>query len=145
MRYASRRQTTEGRRQKTILVSIALLILLSVICCPSSAMEATEQLPNTAQEAHARDLFKHIRCVVCQAESIDESQALLAADIRLFVRQSVAAGTADAAILAALQDKYGDAVLMQPPLRADTILLWAAPLLLVVMGGVVWWRQGRKA
>jgi cytochrome c-type biogenesis protein CcmH len=121
-----------------------IIFFILLFALPAVAMEATEQLANPVQEQRARQLFKQIRCVVCQAESIDESQALLATDMRTFVRQAVAEDKTDETILADLQDKYGDAVLMAPPLRVDTGILWFAPAAMLLIGGLVWWRQGKR-
>lgn len=120
------------------------LFLFLLLCGPALALEADEQLPDAALEARARSLSKEIRCMVCQAESIDDSQALLAQDMRRYVRAGITAGKSDAAILADLQAKYGDKVLMSPPVRGDTLLLWLAPgVLLLVASGIALslWRR----
>ncbi|MGE3770316.1 MAG: cytochrome c-type biogenesis protein CcmH [Bdellovibrionales bacterium] len=121
----------------------ASLVLFLLLALPAFAMEAGEQMANPVLEARARMLFKDIRCVVCQAESIDESPALLAGDMRRFVRDGIEKGKTDRAILRALQERYGDQVLMSPPLKLSTVLLWIAPLLLLLAGCVVWLRMGR--
>jgi len=99
--------------------------------------------PLTAQADNPRlhALYSQIRCVVCQAESIDESPSLLAEDMRAFVRGAVQAGQSDAAILSSLQERYGDKVLMKPPVRTDTLILWLAPFLLLISGIYIWARK----
>jgi cytochrome c-type biogenesis protein CcmH len=99
-------------------------------------------------ETRARALQRQLRCLVCQGESIDESGATLAADLRHLVRQQMAAGKSDAEIKAFLVARYGDFILMQPPLQADTFVLWLAPFVVLLgAGGVAFWviRRARPA
>jgi cytochrome c-type biogenesis protein CcmH len=96
-----------------------------------------EKLPNPAQEARATELQKQLRCLVCQGESLDESDAPLAADLRHLVRERIAAGDSDAAVKRYLVARYGDFILMKPPVSTDTYVLWYAPLVLVLAGGAV--------
>ncbi|MBI2255295.1 MAG: cytochrome c-type biogenesis protein CcmH [Proteobacteria bacterium] len=98
---------------------------------------ADEPLADTALEMRARALMKEVRCVVCQAQSIDESDAGIASDMRRLIRQQIAAGESDAAILKYLSDRYGDFVLFKPPLKAATALLWAGPFVLLAIGGLI--------
>ena len=97
-----------------------------------SAPEFT--LSDPALEARARGLQTQLRCVVCQGQSIDDSNAPLAADLRRLVREQIAAGRSDAEIKQFLVARYGDFVLMRPPLRNDTFLLWFGPALVVLAG-----------
>lgn len=102
-------------------------------------------LPDAGQEARARALFTDIRCVVCQHESIADSPAGIAADMRRLVREEIAAGKSDEAVRADLVRRYGDYVLFQPPVRAGTWLLWFGPFALVLGAGAVFvWRSRRK-
>ena len=102
-------------------------------------------LPDAAQEARARALFGDIRCVVCQHESIADSPAGIAADMRRLVREEIAAGKSDQAVRADLVRRYGDYILFQPPVRAGTWLLWFGPFALVLGAGAVFvWRARRK-
>lgn len=120
------------------------VLLLCLLALPAFAIEADEQLANPVQEMRARALSKEIRCVVCAAESIDESPALLAQDMRRYVRAGITAGKSDEAILADLQSKYGDKVLMSPRMGGNTLLLWLAPgLLLLIAAGFAFklWRR----
>jgi cytochrome c-type biogenesis protein CcmH len=98
---------------------------------------ADEPLADPALEARARALMKEVRCVVCQAQSIDESDAGIASDMRRLIRQQIAAGESDAAILKYLSDRYGDFVLFKPPFKAATALLWAGPFVLLAIGGLI--------
>jgi cytochrome c-type biogenesis protein CcmH len=101
---------------------------------PPSAI-ADEHFADPALEARARALQKELRCLVCQGESLDESQAPLAADLRRLVREHIAAGESDADIKRFLVARYGDFILMQPPVRSDTVLLWFGPALFLLFGG----------
>ena len=102
-------------------------------------------LPDAAQEARARALFGDIRCVVCQHESIADSPAGIAADMRRLVREEIAAGKSDQAVRADLVRRYGDYILFQPPVRAATWLLWFGPFALVLGAVAVFvWRSRRR-
>lgn len=94
-----------------------------------------QPLADPAQEARARALFEDIRCVVCQHESIADSPAGIAADMRRLVRDEVAAGRTDDQIEAGLVRRYGDYVLFRPPFRIGTVLLWLGPFLVVLIAG----------
>ncbi|MGO4411311.1 MULTISPECIES: cytochrome c-type biogenesis protein [unclassified Brevundimonas] len=102
-------------------------------------------LPDAAQEARARALFGDIRCVVCQHESIADSPAGIAADMRRLVREEIASGKSDLAVRQDLVRRYGDYILFQPPVRAGTWLLWFGPFALVLgAGGLFVWRARRR-
>jgi len=101
-------------------------------------------LPDAGQEARARALFTDIRCVVCQHESIADSPAGIAADMRRLVREEIAAGKSDEAVRADLVRRYGDYVLFQPPVRAGTWLLWFGPFALVLGAGAVFVSRSRR-
>lgn len=117
-------------------VLLALLLLSSV----ASAAPAPEALPDPAQEAHARVLQKQFRCPVCQGESIDESGAPLAADLRRLIREHIARGESDAEIRHYLVARYGKFILMKPPVEGDTYALWLAPAVVLLIGAAsaVW-------
>jgi len=118
---------------------------MALTLAASTSMAAYEEaLPDAAQEARARSLFRELRCVVCQGQSIDESNADLAADLRQIVREKIAGGESDEAIKTFLVERYGVFVLMRPPMRSDTYLLWFGPALLLVIGaGMIWVIVGR--
>lgn len=113
----------------------ALLAALAGVLCIAAASDPSERLPDPAQEARARHLFQDVRCLVCQNESIDDSEAELAHDLRQVVRQQVAAGRSDAQIKQFLKDRYGEFVLMTPSFSPANLALWAVPFL-IVLGGV---------
>jgi len=120
---------------------VALGVVLGGPFLPQIAFAQTqvadEPLADTALEMRARALMKEVRCVVCQAQSIDESDAGIASDMRRLIRQQIAAGQSDAEILKYLSDRYGDFVLFKPPFKAATALLWAGPFVLLVIGGLI--------
>ncbi len=113
-----------------------LLVLL--VALPALAVQPDERLADPVLEGRARALSRELRCVVCQNETIDESNATLARDIRILLRERLAAGDSDAQATAYLVARYGDFVLLRPPVRADTWLLWFGPpaLLLLGAGGI---------
>ncbi|HEY5083877.1 MAG TPA: cytochrome c-type biogenesis protein [Rhizomicrobium sp.] len=95
---------------------------------------------NQAMETRARALQRQLRCLVCQGESIDESQAPLAAELRHLVREQMADGRSDSQIEQFLVARYGDFILMEPPLQPDTYFLWLAPFVVLLgAGGVAYW------
>lgn len=115
----------------------ALCLAVTLVCAPAAlAVQPDELLADTAMEARARALSAKLRCMVCQNQSIDDSDATLARDLRLLVRDRLKAGDSDAAVLEFLHVRYGDFILLQPPLRTGTMLLWAMPGLVVLLGGV---------
>ena len=104
------------------------------------AAPVADTFSNPAMESRARALQRQLRCLVCQGESIDESGATLAADLRHVVRQQMADGKSDADIKDYLVARYGNFILMEPPLQADTYILWLAPFVVLLgAGGVAVW------
>ena len=110
-------------------------IALAAVACMAAASEPNERLPDPAQEARARVLVREVRCLVCQNESIDDSQADLAADLRRIVRQEIAKGRNDREVRAFLVARYGEFVLLKPPFSAGNVVLWLAPLGILAAGG----------
>lgn len=121
-----------------------LFTLALVFASPALAQSAPRTL-DPQVEAVARDVGKSLRCVVCQNQSIEESNAPLAADMRALVRERIAAGQTRDQVLAYMTDRYGNFVLMQPPFQADTLLLWLAPLAMLIGGGWGWLAYLRPA
>ena len=113
----------------------AMLVVLAAVACMAAASEPNERLANPAQEARARVLFREVRCLVCQNESIDDSQADLAADLRRIVRQEIAQGRSDREIRAFLVARYGEFVLLKPPFSIGNAALWLAPIGVLAIGG----------
>jgi len=103
---------------------------------PALAVEPDEMLTDPALEARARSISQELRCLVCQNQSIDDSNAALAKDLRLIVRERLRAGDSDGAVLAFVEARYGEFVLLRPKLNAHTLLLWLAPLLLLAATAV---------
>ncbi|WP_374444195.1 cytochrome c-type biogenesis protein [Stella sp.] len=114
----------------------ALLVLL-LLAASAFAVEPGERLADPALEARARALSQELRCLVCQNQSIDDSSAPLARDLRLLVRERLAAGDDDAAVRSFLVARYGDFVLLRPPVKAATLALWLAPPATLVLGAAV--------
>lgn len=109
--------------------------LLAASTLPAPAVQPDEVLADPALESRARDLSAGLRCMVCQNQSIDDSDAPLARDLRLVVRERLVAGDSDGEVLDYLVARYGQFVLLRPRLEAGTLLLWGAPVLLLVAGG----------
>jgi len=117
---------------------LALAFLLSVFALPVMAVEPAEMLDDAVLEGRARDLSSEIRCVVCQNESIDSSNAEIAKELRLLVRERLVAGDSDQQVLDYLVARYGDFVLLRPPMKPVTYLLWFGPIIIMLLGvGVV--------
>ena len=110
-------------------LSIAALLALAIFAEPTLAVEPGEALADPTLEARARAISTGLRCLVCQNQSIDDSSAPLAKDLRLLVRERLRAGDSDPAVTAYLVARYGNFVLLRPPVNVHTILLWTAPLL----------------
>jgi cytochrome c-type biogenesis protein CcmH len=125
-------------------VRAILLCILMVLSTPIFAVGPDEILPDAALEARARQLSAGLRCLVCQNQSIDDSDADLAKDLRLLVRERLVAGDSNDEVEQYIVDRYGEYVLLNPRLNAHTLLLWiAAPGLLIVGLGALW-LAGRK-
>ncbi len=119
---------------KRLLLGLALLIPLAWPAGPALAVEPDEMLDDPVLEARARELSKVIRCVVCQNESIDTSNAGIARDLRILVRERLTAGDGDQQVLDYLVARYGDFVLLKPPLKPSTYLLWFGPVAIFLLG-----------
>ena len=132
------------RTRRAALGALALLSALAV-GGPSRAVEPDEILADPALEVRARAVSAGLRCLVCQNQSIDDSAAPLARDLRVIVREHLQAGDTDDEIRAFLVRRYGDFVLLKPPLQPATLLLWATPLLAVLGGGVALLRRRRAS
>lgn len=118
---------------RRILAAIAMVLTLGGA---AHAVTADEMLADAGLEARARALSAELRCMVCQNQSIDDSDAPLAHDLRVLLRERIAAGDTDAEVMDFLVARYGEFILLKPRLSMETALLWAAPVLLLVLGGV---------
>lgn len=147
------RATAKGRREGTVRLANALVMMLILVCLAaggggSGPVQASTELEQVATLAPAeqerfRTLTREIRCLVCQNQSIADSHAELAQDLRREVLERIAAGQSDAEILDFLVTRYGDFVLYKPPLNQNTLLLWAGPGALVLLGALVFFRVVR--
>ena len=111
-------------------------VLLLIVPFTALAVEPDEVLADPALEARAREISKGLRCLVCQNQSIDDSNAGLARDLRIIVRERLTAGDTDAQVFAFAVERYGDFVLLEPPFKATTWLLWGGPALVLILGGI---------
>ena len=134
---------TTGLWRTPILIGLVLLnmaiglVFISATTTPAYAITAEEMLANPVLEERARNLSKQLRCLVCQNQSIDDSDADLARDLRREVRSQIAAGNSDGVIIDQLRAKYGDYVLLNPPLDQATLFLWLSPLGFILLGGLI--------
>ncbi len=112
----------------------ALAAIFAGVLCIAAAADPADRLPDPTQEARARAIFADVRCLVCQNESIDDSEAELAGDLRRIVREQVKAGRSDAQIKGFLTDRYGEFVLMTPAFSWMNLILWGGPFVVVVSG-----------
>ena len=128
---------------------IRALCLLLLLSGPALAVgNPSDMLPDPAQEARAREIGRELRCLVCQNESIEDSNADLARDLRLLVRERIRAGDTNDQVIGFLRARYGDFVLLRPPLTAATAALWFSPVLVLAGGVLTIWlirRRGRTA
>ena len=129
-----------GRLKTAALAALAA----GVLCAAGTAGDPADRLPNPAQEARARHLFQQLRCVVCQNESIDDSQAEIAGDLRKIVRTQIAAGSSDKQVIAFLVQRYGEFILLKPTLTPGNLALWLTPFLAVLLGGGYIWIKSRQ-
>lgn len=126
------------RRLSAIAACAAALLLTA------AAPDPSERLPDPAQEARARQLFQQFRCVVCQNESIDDSEADLAADLRRIIREQVALGRSDGDIRRFLVDRYGEFVLLEPTFSPGNAVLWLTPVVVLAGAGVALFLHARR-
>jgi cytochrome c-type biogenesis protein CcmH len=114
--------------------------MVLIAAAPAQALPAPDTLSNPVEEARARNLQKELRCLVCQGESLDESNASLAVDLRRLIRARIRAGDSDEAIKNFLVSRYGDFILMQPPFETRTYALWLSPFAVLILGaGIAVW------
>lgn len=111
-----------------------LLAAVAAVLCLAAASDPAERLTDPAQEARARELFREVRCLVCQNESIDDSNAELAADLRRLVRDEIKAGRTDSQVRDHLTERYGEYVLLKPAFSLGNAALWGAPALVLAIG-----------
>jgi cytochrome c-type biogenesis protein CcmH len=125
-----------------------LLFIFLVMLLPigeAVAVEPDEILADPALESRARDLSAGLRCLVCQNQSIDDSNAPLARDLRILIRERIKAGSSDEEVKRYVVSRYGDFVLLKPPIRSRTLLLWALPFIVLLSGLYFLWRRRAPA
>jgi cytochrome c-type biogenesis protein CcmH len=127
---------------RRLLLTITVLALIGT--SQALAVLPDEVMPDPAKEARARALSQELRCMVCQNQSIDDSEAPLARDLRLLVRERIASGDSDAQVIDFLVARYGEFVLLRPRFERQTLLLWLVPPLVLFGGGLVLWLQARR-
>lgn len=124
---------------------VAAIVALMLLAVPAvHAVQPDEIMSDPAKEARARELSRELRCMVCQNQSIDDSDAPLARDLRLLVRERIAAGDSNPQVLDFLVARYGEFVLLKPRFERQTMLLWLLAPLLLAGGGFALWRQNRR-
>lgn len=129
---------------KTLVFLLGGFFILAVGLGAAGAVEPDERLDDPVLEQRAREISQQLRCVVCQNQSIDESDAPLARDLRLIIRERLVEGDNDEQVIGFVVDRYGDFVLLKPPFQADTYLLWFGPFIIFLMGGLLVFYYFRK-
>jgi len=122
----------------------AAVLLVALSLSAAHAVQPDEVMADPAKETRARDLSRELRCMVCQNQSIDDSEAPLARDLRLLVRERIAAGDSDSQVIDFLVARYGEFVLLKPRVERQTLLLWAVPPLVLIAGVIALWMQARR-
>ena len=119
-------------------------VAVALMVSPAFAVQPDEIMADPAKEARARDLSRELRCMVCQNQSIDDSDAPLARDLRLLVRERIAAGDSDNQVMDFLVARYGEFVLLKPRVNQHTLVLWLLPPLALAGGGMALWLHHRR-
>jgi cytochrome c-type biogenesis protein CcmH len=123
---------------------LAITFVMAIGASPLRAVLPDEVMSDPAREARARALSQELRCMVCQNQSIDDSEAPLARDLRLLVRERIASGDSDAQVIDFLVARYGEFVLLRPRFERQTLLLWLVPPLVLFGGGLMLWLLARR-
>jgi len=130
---------------QNILIFIITALLISFFSNNSLSVEPEEMLENQEFELRARKISKNIRCVVCQNQSIDESNSPIAKDLRILIRSQIKEGHEDEEIYNFLTDRYGDFILLKPPLKPSTIPLWLLPFIFLILGiFIIFWHNKKS-
>ena len=130
---------------KTLLSIVIIFVMIQFISKNSYSVEPEEFLQNPKQEMRARNISKNIRCLVCQNQSIDDSSAPLAKDLRVLIRIKVQENDTDEEIYKFLTDRYGDFILLKPPFKISTFLLWSLPFVFVIIGIFILFIHNKKS
>ena len=126
------------------ILAIVVLAIGVIGLSAAYAVQPDEIMSDPTMELRARDLSRELRCMVCQNQSIDDSEAPLARDLRLLVRQRIAAGDSNAQVIDFMVARYGEFVLLKPRLKPHTLLLWLLPPLALAGGGLALWAHSRR-
>ena len=129
---------------KTFIIIISIC-LIQFFSNSSYAVEPDEVLENQKQELRARDISKNIRCMVCQNQSIDDSNSPLAKDLRILIRNQIKEGNKDEEIYKFLTDRYGDFILLKPPFKSNTLVLWFLPFIFFIIGILIVYSHNKKS
>jgi len=129
-----------------VLANLLRFVLVAGVlaAAPARAVQPDEILPDPTLEARARALSHELRCMVCQNQSIDDSEAPLARDLRILVRERLTAGDTDRQVIDYLVARYGEFVLLKPRFSAHTAILWSAPVIVLVVGAIALFAQARR-
>ena len=130
--------------KKTFIIFLSIF-LIQFFSSNSYAVEPNEILENQKQEFRARNISKNIRCMICQNQSIDESSAPLAKDLRILIRNKIKDGKKDEEIYKFLTDRYGDFILLKPPFKLNTLALWLLPFVFVLIGIFIVFFHNKKS
>ena len=130
---------------KKIIIIFLSVCLIQLYTNNSFTVEPDEILENKKQELRARNISKNIRCMVCQNQSIDDSNAPLAKDLRVLIRNKIKEGKSDKEIYKFLTDRYGDYILLKPPIKLSTLILWFSPLFFLVIGIFIIFFHNKKS
>ena len=131
--------------QKKFILIIITLFLTQLISNISYTVEPNEILKNPKYESRARHISKNIRCMVCQNQSIDESNAPLAKDLRILIRTKIKEGSTDKEIYIFLTDRYGEFILLKPPFNSKTLMLWLLPFIFLILGIYIIFYHNKKS
>jgi cytochrome c-type biogenesis protein CcmH len=131
-------------KKKNLFIFITILLLQSFLN-NSYAVEPGEILKDKEQESRAREISKNIRCMICQNQSIDDSNSTLAKDLRALIRNKIKKGEKNEEIYKFLTDRYGDFILLKPPLKLNTILLWFFPFIFFIIGILIVMDHNKKS
>ena len=129
---------------KTLTI-IILICLIQFFSYNSYTVEPDEVLENQKQELRARNISKNIRCMICQNQSIDESSAPLAKDLRILIRNKIKQGNKDKEIYKFLSERYGDFILLKPPFKLNTLVLWFLPFIFFIVGVFIVFLHNKKS
>jgi cytochrome c-type biogenesis protein CcmH len=128
-----------------IFILIIAICLIQFFSVNSYGVDPEEILQDQKQELRARNISKNIRCMICQNQSIDESSAPLAKDLRILIRNKIMEGDSDKEIYKFLTDRYGDFILLKPPIKLNTLALWVLPFVFLLIGiFVVFWHSKKS-